>query len=99
MSDSEIVGNKPGKARIVLQVIEHFNGVVGLVCRHVDVCPQKLNIVLYLWRDGALDPSERLQRIVKLVLLKVNAREPERSFVSYGFIDSAFKHPLNGTPS
>ena len=97
-SDTEVVGDKPGQARIVLQVIEHFDGVVRPVCRHVDVRPQKLDIVLYLCGHGTLDSSQGLQCIVKLILLEVNASEPERGFISYGFIDGAFKHSLNGAP-
>ena len=71
----------------------------GLSCRHIDVRPQKLDIVLYLCGHGTLDPPQSLQCIVELVLLEVNAGEPERGFVSYSFIDGAFKHPLNGAPS
>ena len=80
-------------------MIEHFDGLVRLVCRHIDVRPQKLDIVLYLCGHGTLDPSQRLQCIIELVLLEVNAGEPERGFVSYGLIDGAFKHPLDGAPS
>ena len=98
-SDTKVVGDKPGEARIVLQVIEHFDGVVRPVCRHIDVRPQKLDIVLYLCGHGALDSSQSLQCIVELILLEVNAGEPERGFVSYGFIDSTFKHSLDGASS
>src|SRR5262249_49036092 len=98
-SDTEVVGDKSGQVRIVLQVVEHFDGIVRPVCRHIDVRPQKLDIVLYLFGHGTLNPSQRLQRVVELILLEVNAGEPERGFVSYGFIDGTFKHPLDGAPS
>jgi hypothetical protein len=39
-----------------------------------------------------------LQGLVELVLLEVNACEPERGFISYGIIDGAFEHPLDGAP-
>ena len=53
----------------------------------------------FIFGGTSLDPSQSLQCIVELVLLEVNAREPESGFVSHGFIDGAFKHPLNGAPS
>ena len=39
-----------------------------------------------------------MQRIVELILLEVNSGEPERGFVSYGIIDGAFEHSLDGAP-
>jgi hypothetical protein len=39
-----------------------------------------------------------VQRILELPLLEVDAGEPERGLVSYGFIDSAFEHRLDGAP-
>ena len=68
-------------------------------CRQIDVRSQKLHVIFYLCGHGALDSSQSLQCIVKLILLEVNAGEPERGFVSYGIIDSTFKHPLNGASS
>src|SRR5437867_2696434 len=78
---------------------EHLDGLVRPACSHIDVRSQKLNIVLYLCGHGTLDPSQRLQCIVELILLEVNAGKPERGFVSYGFINGTFKHPLDGAPS
>src|SRR5206468_10634579 len=40
----------------------------------------------------------RLQRIIELTLLEVDAGEPERGLVSYRPIDGAFEHRLDGSP-
>jgi hypothetical protein len=45
-----------------------------------------------------VDPPQRVLRIVELILLEVDAGEPERGLVSYGFIDSTFEHRLDGAP-
>jgi len=77
---------------------EHFDGLARPACRHIDIRAQKLDIVLYLFGYGPPDPTECLQRIVELILLEVNAGESERGFISYGIIDGAFEHPLDGAP-
>src|SRR5262249_40057474 len=38
-----------------------------------------------------------MHRVVKLTLLEVDAGEPERGLVSYGFIDGALEHCLDGS--
>src|SRR5215471_1525749 len=53
---------------------------------------------MYLFGHATPDPTQRLQRIVELVLLEVNAGEPEGGFISYGIIDGAFEDPLDGAP-
>ena len=39
-----------------------------------------------------------MHRVIKLTLLEVDAGEPERRLVSYGFIDGTLEHCLNGAP-
>src|SRR5690242_12132791 len=78
---------------------EHFDGIARPADRHVDIRPQKLDIVLYRFGNGTVNPFQRLQSIVELILLKLNACEPERSFVSYGIIHGPFEHPLDSAPS
>src|SRR6185369_1439795 len=64
--------------------------------RQIDVRAQELDVVLYLCGHCPLDASKRIQRVVELTFLKVNASESERSFVSHGFIDGALEHGLDG---
>ena len=98
-SYTEVIGDESGQTLIFLQVVEHFDSLTRSAGRHINVRPQKLDIVLYLFGNGTVDPFERLQRIIELILLEMNAGQPERSFVSYGIIDGAFEHPLDGAPS
>ncbi len=96
--DAEVVANKPGQARVAPQRLEHLDGLARPACRHVDVGPQELDVALYLRGHRTRDPPERVERIVELTLLEVDAREPERGLISYGFIDGAFEHRLDGAP-
>jgi hypothetical protein len=77
---------------------EHFDRVAWPACRHINIRAQKLHVVFYLFGHRSVDPPERLQRIIELILLEMNAGEPERGFVSYDIIDIAFEHSLDRAP-
>ena len=96
--DAEVVGDKPGQALVALQLLEHLDGVARPARRHVDVRPQELDVVLDLAGTTPWIRAKRVQRIVELILLEVDAGEPERGLVSHGFIDGAFEHRLDGAP-
>src|SRR5262245_11805178 len=95
-SDTEVVGNKSSQTLIGPQRFEHLHRFGRLACRHINVCPQELDVVFYFHRHHTLDPSQRVLCIVELTLLEMDARKPERRFVSHGFIDGAFEHRLDG---
>jgi hypothetical protein len=65
--------------------------------RHVDVGAQELDVVADRFRDVAANARKRVQRIVHLVLLEVDAREPIRGFVANFVIDVGFEHRLDRT--
>ena len=44
---------------------------------------------------SADDPVERVQRVVELALLEVDAREPKRGVVAHCFVDGALEHGLD----
>src|SRR5207247_10486133 len=67
-------------------------------CGYIDVRPQELDVAPDLLGHRTFDPRKRLQRIIELTLLEVDAGKPERSLVSYRLIDGAFEHRLDGAP-
>ena len=48
-----------------------------------------------LFGNAAVDPVERMQRFVELILLEMNARQTKRRFVAHRFIDVALEHRLD----
>ena len=93
-----LYATNPARLAIALQLLEHLDGVARPARRHIDVRPQELDVVRDLRGHRTLDSRQRLLRIVELILLEVDAGEPERGLVSYGFIDGAFEHRLDGAP-
>ena len=66
--------------------------------RHVDVRAQELDVVLDRLGHLAVDPLQRLQRVVRLTFLKVDARQPKGGFVAHALLDVALEHRLDGAP-
>src|SRR5215472_4696896 len=64
----------------------------------MDVRSQELDVAPDLVGHRTFDPRQRLQRIIELILLEADAREPERGLVSYRLIDSTFEHRLDCAP-
>ena len=93
--DAEVVGGEARQALRVLQPLQHLDRVARPAERQVDVRAQELDVVADLVGDFALDPLERLQRIVGLVLLEVDARQPEGRLVAHRLVDVAFEHRLD----
>ncbi len=96
--DAEVVGDEPDQTRVAVQLAEHRHRRARLARCKIDVRPQELDIILDSGGHRAFDPRQRVQRIVELTLLEVDAGEPESGLVAYGFIDGAFEHRLDGAP-
>ncbi len=71
---------------------QHLRGFGVPAEAHVDVRAQELDVVDDLLGHAAVDPVERVQRVVELAFLEVDAREPIRGIVAHGFVDVAFEH-------
>ncbi len=94
--DAEVVGRESAERLRALQALEHARCIRGTAERHVDVRAQELDVVADRDRHLAADAIERDQRIGRLVLLEVNAREAIGRFVAHGFVHCAFEHGLDG---
>ena len=90
--DPEVVRSETGQAFGALQVGEDFDRIGGTPERHVDVGAQELDLVRDRFRHLAVDPLQRVQRVLGLVLLEVDARKAERRLVAHGLLDIAFQH-------
>ena len=90
--DPEVVRREAGQALRALQAAQDLHGVGGPPERHVDVGAQELDLIGDRLRHLALDPLQRVQRVLGLVLLEVNARQAERRLVAHGLVDVAFQH-------
>src|SRR5262249_17352949 len=97
-AQAECVRDNPAQPFSVFLMTEHFDRLARPACSHINIRAQKLDIVFYLFGHGPPDPPQRFQRIIELILLEVNAGEPERGFISYGIINGAFEYPLDGAP-
>src|SRR5439155_17746013 len=95
--DAEVVRDKPRQALIAVHLLKYLDCVARLARRHIDIRPQELDVISDLRRHHTVDPPQRVLRIVELILLEVDSREPERGLVAHGFIDGAFEHRLDGT--
>ena len=69
-----------------------FHGICGAPERQVDVGAQELDLVRDRFRHLAVYPLQRVQRVLGLVLLEVDARKAERRLVAHGRVDIAFEH-------
>ena len=90
--DAEVVGRETRQALGTLQARQHLDRVGRPAERQVDVRAQELDVVRDRLRHLALDPLERLQRVLGLVLLEVDARQAKRRLVAHGLVDVAFEH-------
>ena len=73
----------PAQVAGILQLLQHLDRVVRPAERQVDVGAQELDVVADRLRHLAVDAVERVQRIVELVLLEVDPRQPKRGFVAH----------------
>jgi hypothetical protein len=93
--DTEVVRREPRQVVRALQRLERRDGVVRPPGGHVDVGAQELDVVLDRRGHLALDPGERVQRVVELALLEVDPRESVGGFVAHLVRDVGLEHRLD----
>jgi hypothetical protein len=90
--DAEVVISETLEAVGALQPGQDLDRFAGPVEGQVNVGAQELEVVRDGFRHLAVDALERVQRVLRLILLEVDAREPERRFVAHRVVDIAFEH-------
>ena len=95
--DAEVVRREALEPFGALQPLQDL-GRFGVTAEaRVRVRAQELDVVDDLVRHSADDAVERVQRVVELAFLEVDAREPIRGVVAHGFVDGALEHGRDRT--
>jgi hypothetical protein len=87
--DAEVVGLEALEALRGREALQHRDGVGRSIEGHVDVGAEELDVAADVLGDLAPDPVQDAQGSVRLVLLEVDARQPEGRVVSHRLLDVA----------
>ena len=97
--DAEVVRGESGQVLRALQSLQDIGRVGRPTNRQVDVGAKELDVVLDVLGHLAMDSLQRVQSVLRLVFLEVDAREAKRRFVAHLSSTSASRTALIARPA
>src|SRR5262249_28485848 len=85
-------GGKSLQALRTLQALEHLRRLGWPAEREVDIGAKELDVIPGVLRDRSLNPRQGVQRILGLILLKLDASQTVRRLVLYRLLHIRIEH-------